>query len=105
MGRADYLAPGDWNSMCYRCGHKFKASMLERYWAGYWLCGRCWNPRQPQDFVRALPDKMTPPWAQPWPADDYEFGDEIVTESSDLLLGPLIYIVTETDQSPLTTET
>ena len=65
MGRADYLALGDWNATCYECGGKFKASMLKRHWQGYWVCPADWEPRHPQDFVRAIPDVQTPPWAQP----------------------------------------
>jgi len=65
MGRADYLALGDWNAICYECGRKFKASMLKKHWQGYWVCPEHWEPRQPQDFVRAIPDIQTPPWTQP----------------------------------------
>ena len=65
MGRADYLALGDWNALCYECGQKFKASMLKRHWQGYRVCPKHWEPRQPQDFVRAIPDIQTPTWAQP----------------------------------------
>lgn len=65
IGRADYLDLGNWNAVCYSCGFKFKASELIRYWQGYYLCKTCWNPRQPQDFVRSIPDVQTPPWTQP----------------------------------------
>ena len=70
-GKADYLDLGDWNAQCYQCGHKFKASMLKRHWQGYYVCPDHWEPRQPQDFVRGVPDVQTPPWAQPWPADNF----------------------------------
>lgn len=69
MGRADYYADGDWNALCYECGKKFKASSLLRHWQGYWVCSRCFEVRQPQDFVRGVPDVQTPPWTQPQPAD------------------------------------
>lgn len=68
-GRADYFAEGDFNAVCYECGRKRKASSLRRHWQGYYVCPEHWEPRQPQDFVRALPDVQTPPWAQPMPAD------------------------------------
>lgn len=67
-GRADYLAEGDWNARCYFCGFKFKASQLRRHWQGFYVCATCFETRQPQDFVRSLPDTQTPPWAQPTPA-------------------------------------
>jgi hypothetical protein len=68
MGRADYLELGDWNALCYECGRKRKASTLVRHWQGYYVCPEHWEPRQTQDFVRAVPDIQTPPWAQPPPA-------------------------------------
>lgn len=70
MGRADYLAEGDWNATCSMCGFKFKASELVRNWQGMWRCPAHNEPRQPQDFVRAVPDIQTPPWVQPWPDED-----------------------------------
>ena len=68
-GRADYYEGGDWNTVCYQCGRKRKASMMRRHWQGYYVCPEHWEPRQPQDFVRGLPDVQTPPWVQPMPAD------------------------------------
>lgn len=70
-GRADYLDLGDWNAQCYQCGRKRKASMLKKHWQGYWVCPEHWEPRHPQDFVRSIPDNMTPPFTQPWPADTF----------------------------------
>lgn len=67
-GRADYLALGDWNAVCYECGRKRKASTMKRHWQGYYVCPEHWEPRQPQDFVRSVPDVITPPWTQPVPA-------------------------------------
>lgn len=69
MGRADYLAEGDFNAQCYECGKKFKASMLKKHWQGYYVCPEHWEARQPQDFVRTIPDLQAPPWAQPLPAN------------------------------------
>ncbi len=68
-GRADYLALGDHNAVCYQCGRKRKASTLVRHWQGYFVCKEHWEPRQTQDFVRNVPDVITPPWAQPMPAN------------------------------------
>lgn len=64
-GRADQLVLGDWNAVCYQCGRKRKASTLVRHWQGYYVCSEHWEPRQPQDFVRSVPDVQTPPWTQP----------------------------------------
>jgi hypothetical protein len=70
-GRADYLALGDNNAVCAECGRKRKASELKKHWQGYWVCPEHWEARQPQDFVRAIPEKITPPWTQPMPADSF----------------------------------
>lgn len=102
-GRADYLALGDWNAVCYQCGRKRKASTLLRYWQGYYVCEEHWEPRQPQDFVRSVPDVQTPPWTQPM-SDRFAISDFLCTESSDeTTFDPMIYICTE-DLYPLETE-
>lgn len=68
-GRADFWAGGDWNTVCYQCGRKRKATYLKRHWQGYYVCPEHWEERQPQDFVRGVQDIQTPPWTQPMPAD------------------------------------
>lgn len=65
IGKADFLVDGDWNALCFECGRKFKASTMRRHWQGYYVCEQHWEPRQPQDFVRSVPDVQTPPWVQP----------------------------------------
>lgn len=70
-GRADYLALGDWNVVCYECGRKRKASYMKRHWQGYYVCPEHWEMRQPQDFVRGVEDIQTPPWTQPMPSDQF----------------------------------
>lgn len=103
-GRADYLALGDYNSVCYQCGRKRKASTLLRHWQGYYVCEEHWEPRQPQDFVRSVPDVQTPPWTQPMPENQFAISDLICTEDSDTTtFQPMIYICTE-DLYPLQTE-
>lgn len=65
MGRADYFELGDYNAYCSECGRKRKASTMERNWQGLYRCPSHNEPRQPQDFVRAIPDIMNVPWSQP----------------------------------------
>lgn len=64
-GRADYLELGTYNAVCSMCGRKAKANQLERNWQGLYRHPYCNEPRQPQDFVRNVPDIMTIPWGQP----------------------------------------
>ena len=72
MGKADFYQSGDWNATCSMCGGKFKASQLVRHWQGLYRCSKCWEPRQPQDFVRATSDVQTVPWSQPQTDIDIE---------------------------------
>lgn len=64
-GRSDHYVPGDWNVACSMCGRKRKASQMVRNWQGMWRCPEHNEPRQPQDFVRAVPDVQSVPFAQP----------------------------------------
>src|SRR3990167_5759895 len=70
MGRADYLDLGNWNAQCGLCGRKRKASDMKVLppgvpGAGLHVCMEHNYERNPQDFVRGIPDKVTPPWTQP----------------------------------------
>jgi len=69
-GRADFWQGGDWNAVCFECGRKRKGSTLKKNWQGYFVCPEHWEPRQPQDFVRAIADVVVPPWTQP-PSDAF----------------------------------
>ena len=75
MGRADFYREGDWNAACGLCGRKRKASEMKVIppgvpGAGLRMCPEHHYERNPQDFVRGIPDKITPPWTQP-PTDTY----------------------------------
>src|SRR6267142_424620 len=72
MGRADYFELGDYNAACSMCGRKRKASTMVRNWQGLYRCPEHNEPRQPQDYVRAIPDVMSVPWAQK-ETDDFVF--------------------------------
>lgn len=78
MGRADFLQLGDWNVQCYQCGFKGKASQMVKNWQGYYVHPEHNEPRQPQDFVRAIPDLQTPPWTQPWPGVTYTYTKAVI---------------------------
>lgn len=74
MGRADYWKPGDPSAICDRCGFKFKLSQLKKEWDGLMVCDQCWEPRQPQDFVRGVKDQRPIPDARPETPDQYVSG-------------------------------
>ena len=63
--------PGTWAAICDRCGFRFPSDQLKREWTGSMVCVPCWEPRHPQDFVRAIPDHQSPPWVRPPPEDSF----------------------------------
>jgi hypothetical protein len=87
MGHADYLRNGDWNAICDRCGSKFKFSQLKLEWDGLYVCtaNGCWEPRQPQDYVKGVRDDMAVPVSRPDQPPVY-IQDEIVTQIPNISL-------------------
>lgn len=67
MGHADYYRNGTYNGICDRCGCKFKFSDLKLEWDGLYVCtaNGCWEPRQPQDYVKGVRDDMSVPVSRP----------------------------------------
>lgn len=65
MGRADYYKKGQWLVICDVCGMKYHSSDLKMRWDGLMCCTQDWNIRQPQDFVRGIPDPQAVPWSRP----------------------------------------
>jgi len=65
MALNEGYVPGAWNVWCSMCGHAYKSTEMVKNWQGQWRCRRCNEPRQPQDFVKAVPDKPAPPYVQP----------------------------------------
>ena len=80
MGQADFLRVGDYNAICDVCGRKFKFSRLRQKWDNTWACEQDWEPRQPQDYLRGIPDNMSVPLSRPDPPNSF-IQDEIVTET------------------------
>jgi len=60
-----YYKKGDWNAICDRCGGVFKASELKKEWDGLMVCKRDWEPRHPQERVKAKKDDQSVPWSRP----------------------------------------
>lgn len=82
MGKADFLRVGDYNGICDSCGQKFKFSQLKLRWDGLYVCtvNRCWEIRQPQDYVRGVMDRQAVPISRP-DAPPVYIQDETVTET------------------------
>lgn len=64
MAKAGYFS-GDHNVICDRCGFKKKRSECRKEWTGLLVCKKCWEPRHPQDFVKARADKQGVPDPRP----------------------------------------
>ena len=62
---------GDWEAICDVCGRKYKASRLKQRWDGLMCCPQDWEIRQPQDFVRGVPDPQLVPWVRDEAQDQY----------------------------------
>lgn len=58
--------PGNYWVICDRCGFKRRINTVRKEWNGLLVCfPECWEPRHPQDFVRAVRDKQRVPIARP----------------------------------------
>lgn len=54
-----FFKHGDHNVVCDYCGYNAKASECRYTWDGFFVHAHCWEPRQPQDFVRGVRDVQT----------------------------------------------
>lgn len=62
---------GSWNTICDRCGFKFKAEELNKEWDGLMVCRECWEIRHPQELLRPIPDQAKLPWTRPEQKDQF----------------------------------
>jgi hypothetical protein len=62
---------GTWNTICDRCGFKFKAEELREEWDKLMVCKDCWEIRHPQDLIRPIPDQAKLPWTRPESTDQF----------------------------------
>jgi hypothetical protein len=50
---------------CQRCSFEYKYNDLRKEWTGLYVCEYCYDPRHPQDYVKAVPDDMRVPYTRP----------------------------------------
>ena len=60
---------GEFNAICDVCAQKYKSSLMRKRWDGLMVCPNDWEPRHPQDFLRAVPDRQAVPWSRPQTPD------------------------------------
>ena len=63
--------PGRWQSICDRCGFKYHSDKLQKEWTGLMVCGGCYETRNPQDFLRVVPERIVPPWVRDEAVDSF----------------------------------
>lgn len=64
-----YFKAGTWNALCDICGFEYKADQLRKNWKGQYVCKKDWEPRHPQEFLRARKESIGVPWSRPEPTD------------------------------------
>ena len=62
-GPADYYAEGQWNVRCQECSVKCKSNEVRKRWDGLLVCWRCFEVRNPQDYVRGVRDDQSIPFS------------------------------------------
>lgn len=85
MSYKPHYVSGDWNALCDVCGREFKASRLLKRWDGFMVCTTDWEPRHPQDFVRAKADLQAPKWTRPESQDMFILFPDALTSSGVLI--------------------
>jgi len=64
-GNRTYYELGSWKFCCWQCGRTDrKSSQAYKNWQGFYTCDLCWEMRNQQDLIRAVPDPVAPPWVQ-----------------------------------------
>ena len=76
----DYYADGDWNVIADCCGRKRKRSQCRKQWDNAIVCIEHWEPRQPQDKLRAFKDVQSVPDPRPEPTDRFVSVNEVSAE-------------------------
>jgi len=69
MGTELFFKMGSFYRISERTGFATRAENTKREWQGLFVEKRVFEPRQPQDFVRGVPDIQTVPYSRPRPAD------------------------------------
>lgn len=64
---------GRWSVICDRCGFRFRSSRIKTEWTGLKVCGDCWEPRNPQDFLKVHPEKIVPAYTRPESTDTFVY--------------------------------
>ena len=64
----DGYIPGDYYLVCDVCGIDHRRSNMRQRWDNAWVCLADWEPRNAQESVRGISEKIAVPVARPVPA-------------------------------------
>jgi hypothetical protein len=65
MFKRPTVQPGQWNVVCDRTGFRLPNTMMQFEWNGLLVYDRVWEERQPQDYLKGIPDNMSVPYGRP----------------------------------------
>lgn len=57
--------PGEYLVVCDRTGFRVLASSIRREWNNLLVWDQVYEPRQPQDYLRGVPDPQAVPFSRP----------------------------------------
>ncbi len=68
----NYYKSGSWNTICDRCGFKFKNDELRKDWAGLMVCDKDFELDHPQKYLRVYETGQAVPWVRDEPEDVFQ---------------------------------
>jgi hypothetical protein len=74
--------PGRHFVVCDICGFEFYDDEVRTTWDGKVVCKDDWEPRHPQDFVRAKPDKISAGYPRRPEAEDIYVSNTYTTQTA-----------------------
>lgn len=87
--RGDQYKPGSFYRSDDRSGFTRRAEETKKEWTGLIVGENLWEIRQPQDFVRGVPDDQTVPSPRPTPPDVF-IGPVYATTTANLAIGATV---------------
>lgn len=71
MYKRPTLQPGDWFVVDDQSGFRVPASQARFQWNNLLVWDPVWENRQPQDYLRGIPDDQSVPYARPMQAPTF----------------------------------
>lgn len=88
MGDPAYIAGDNW-VVCDECGFKTRSSQTKMRWDNLRVCLKDWEPRHPQDFVRAKRDQQRVPNARPEQPDVFLEVNQVTEDNLSGIITPI----------------